>query len=376
MSGVGAPRRSRSRGVGRLVGGILAVVVLGAAVSAVWFAVAARPRAVDSGNTVRVTTGTAAVTRGTVTERVPIAGTLGFDGSQSLVHQGVPGVLTAVAEVGATVSRGGVLYAVANQPVRLLYGRTPAYRGIAAGISNGPDVRQLEENLVALGLDPSRQVTVDERFTAATAAAIRRWQAGWGLPASQRTGALAQGQVVFAAGALRVGQVQAVAGTTVGPNEPVLSATSTTRVVTAQVTAERQRLVHVGDQVTVSLTGMAPLSGTVARIGRVATAAPSSGGASGSAPATLPVTISITLPAGAADLDQAPVQVAITTQTRENVLMVPATALLARPGGGYQVRLESGQDVEVEPGLFDTTTGTVEVTGDLSVGELVQVPTT
>jgi hypothetical protein len=371
---MGARRR---RGFGRLVGGVLAVVVLGAAVSAVWFAVAARPKAVDSA-TVQVTTGTAAVTRGTVTERVQIAGTLGFDGSYPVVHQGPPGVLTAVAEAGATVSRGGSLYAVANQPVRLLFGATPAYRGFAAGMSNGPDVRQLEKNLVALGLDPSRQVTVDDRFTAATAAAIRRWQAAWGLPASQRTGALAQGQVVFGAGALRVGLVQAMRGIAVGPNQPVLSATSTSRVVTAQVTAERQRLVHTGGKVIVSLTGVAPFPGTVTRIGRVATDSSSSGGGSGSgsAPATLPVTISVTLPAGAGDLDQAPVQVAITNQTRENVLMVPPTALLARPGGGYQVRLESGSDVQVEPGLFDTTAGTVEVTGNLTVGELVQVPTT
>jgi peptidoglycan hydrolase-like protein with peptidoglycan-binding domain len=371
MSGMGAQQHSRR--LGRVVGVVLAVVVLGAAVSAVWFAVAARPGAVDSA-TVRVRTGSAAVTQGTVTERVQVGGTLSFDGSYPVGHQGAPGVLTAVAEVGSTVSRGGGLYAVANQPVRLLYGGTPAYRDFAAGMPNGPDVRQLEENLVALGLDPSHQVTVDERFTAGTAAAIRRWQAAWGLPVSRRTGTLSQGQVVFAAGALRVSQVQAIAGTEVGPNAPVLSATSTHRVVIAQVTTDRQRSVHVGDQVIVSLTGMAPLPGTVTRIGRVATAAPSSG--SGSSPAMLPVTIGVTLPAGAGDLDQAPVQVAITTQTHKDVLMVPATALLARAGGGYQVRLDSGRDVQVEPGLFDTTAGTVEVTGNLTVGELVQVPAT
>jgi peptidoglycan hydrolase-like protein with peptidoglycan-binding domain len=373
MSGVAAPRRGR--GLRRTVGVVLAMAVVGAAVSAVWFAVAARPSAVDSA-TVPVRTGTAAVTRGTVTARVSLGGTLGFDGSYSVVHQGAPGVLTAVAEQGATVSRGGSLYAVANQPVRLLYGATPAYREFAAGMSDGPDVRQLEENLIALRMAGSQQLTVDERFTAATAAAIRRWQAAWGLPAAQRTGALSQGQVVFAAGALRVSQAQAVAGTSVGPNEPVLSATSTIRVVTAQVTAERQHLVHVGDQVIVSLTDLSPVPGTVTRIGRVATEDTSSGGGSASPPATLPVTISVTLPAGAADLDQAPAQVDITTQTHENVLMVPATALLARPGGGYQVRLESGRNVQVEPGLFDTTAGTVEVTGDLTVGQRVRVPAT
>jgi hypothetical protein len=371
MSSAGA-LRSR-RGVGRAVGATVLVAVFGAAVSAVWFAVAARPRTADS-TTAQVTTGTAAVTRGTVTQRVQIGGTLGYDGSYPVVHQGTAGVLTAVAGAGTRVSRGGSLYAVANQPVRLLYGSTPTYRDFIAGMSKGPDVRQLEKNLVALGMDPRQRITVDDRFTAATAAAIRRWKAAWGLPAVQRTGALSQGQVVFVPGAVQVGQVQAAVGTSVGPNQPVLSASSTNRVVTAQVTAERQRMVHVRDTVLVSLTGIAPFPGTVTKVGRVAA---SSGAQSGSdsASAVLPVTIRVMLPAGAADLDQAPAQVAITTQTRRNVLMVPATAILARPGGGYQVRLESGRDVQVQPGLFDETAGTVEVTGDLTVGELVEVPT-
>jgi hypothetical protein len=303
---------------------------------------------------------------------VQIAGTLGFDGSYPVVHQGTPGVVTTIVEAGTTVDRGGSLYAVANQRVRLLFGGTPAYREFAAGMANGPDVRQLEENLVALGMDPGRDIVVNDRFAATTATAIRRWQAAWGLPTSERTGRLAQGQVVFAPGPLRVSAVEAVAGTAVGPNQPVLTATSTKRVVTAQVTAERQRLVKVNDSVIVTLAGVQPLTGAVVRVGRVATT-PSGEGAS--TPATLPVTIAVTLPAGAPDLDQAPVQVAITTQTHENVLMVPATALLARPGGGYQVRLESGETVPVEPGLFDSNAGTVEVTGDLTVGQRVQVPT-
>jgi hypothetical protein len=86
------------------------------------------------------------------------------------------------------------------------------------------------------------------------------------------------------------------------------------------------------------------------------------------------VTIAVTLPAAARDLDQAPVEVAVTRQTHEDVLLVPVAALLARPGGGYQVRLVSDQFVQVEPGLFDGVTGKVEVTGDLTAGQRVKVP--
>src|SRR6185436_18705387 len=100
---------------------------------------------------------------------------------------------------------------------------------LAAGVSDGPDVRQLEENLVALGLDRSRRIVVDQHFSAATAAAIRRWQASWGLPAAQRSGALPQGMVVFAPGAVRIEQVQAPVGASVAPGAPVLAATSTNR---------------------------------------------------------------------------------------------------------------------------------------------------
>jgi peptidoglycan hydrolase-like protein with peptidoglycan-binding domain len=362
--------------IAKVVGTTLAVVVGGAGVGAVWFAVAAQPKAAGATST-PVAMRLATVTRGTVADRALVSGAIGFDGSYSVVHQGQPGLLTAAAAADTTVNRGGPLYAVADQPVRLLYGTTPAYRELALGLSDGPDVRQLETNLVALGLDPHHQITVDRHFTAATAAAVRRWQAAWGWPASRRTGRLPLGEVVFQPGALRVGQIVATVGTAVQPNQPVLSGTSAVPVVTAQISADRRRLVHVGDQVSISMTGVPPFPGTVVRIARAATAPPSQGGSGSSgsaASATVQVTIKATVPAGGRDLDEASVQVAITRETHQNVLLVPVAALLARPGGGYQVRLASDQYVPVEPGLFDSVSGTVEVTGALTAGQHVKVP--
>jgi hypothetical protein len=354
-----------------VLGSVLAVAVLGAAAGAVWFAVTAQPRIADSG-TVAVATDTAEVTKGTVAERVQVSGTLGFDGSYAVNRLGEPGVLTAVTPVAATVNRGGQLYAVNGRPVRLFYGSTPAYRDFASGMTDGTDVRLLEENLVALGADPGHRITVDAHLGAATVAAIRRIQTAWGLPVSERTGRLTLGQVVFQPGAMRISQVQGTVGTMIGPDRPVLSATSATPAVTAQVTTERRSLIHVGDQVTVTLTGVPPFTGTVTQIGRAASAQPSSDGST--PPPTVPVTISVTVPAAAGDLDEAPVDIAITRQTHENVLLVPVAALLARPGGGYQVRLDPDRYVQVEPGLFDSLTGKVEVTGDLTVGQRVKVP--
>jgi hypothetical protein len=371
MNGSGRMNR-----IGTLVGTALAVLVGGAGVGAVWFAVAAQPKASGASST-PVAMQLATVTRGTVAERVLVNGTLGFDGSYSIVHQGQPGLLTATAAPDSTVRRGGQLYAVAAQPVRLLYGSTPAYRDLGTGITDGPDVRQLEENLVALGMDPHHQITVDRHFSAATGAAVKRWQAAWGWSARQRTGRLPLGEVVFQPGALRISQVQATTGTQVAPNDPVLSASSAVPVVTVAISADRRRLVHAGDTVSISMPGVQPFPGTVARIARAATPPPQqngSGATGGSPQSTVQVTITATVPAGGRDLEDAPVQVAITRDTHQNVLLVPVTALLARSGGGYQVRLESDRYVPVEPGLFDSVTGTVEVSGALTAGQRVKVP--
>jgi len=345
---------------------------------AVWFAIAAQPKASGAAST-PVATQLATVNRGTVAERVQVSGAIGFDGSYLIVHQGPPGLLTAAAAADSTVRRGGQLYAVAAQPVRLLYGSMPAYRDLAIGMPDGPDVRELEQNLVALGMDPHHQITVDRHFTAATREAVKRWQAAWGWPVNQRTGRLPLGEVAFQPGALRVSQVTATVGTRVGPNDPMLSATSNVPVVTTQISADRRHLVHVGDHVSISMSGVQPFAGTVVRVGRAATTPSSQGGSDagssgGSAQSLVQVTIKATVPAGAADLEAAPVQVAITRETHQNVLLVPVTALLARPGGGYQVRLESDQYVTVEPGLFDSVSGTVEVTGALTAGQRVKVP--
>jgi hypothetical protein len=241
-------------------------------------------------------------------------------------------------------------------------------------MTDGADVLELEQNLVGLGMDPGRAIRVDRHFSAATATAIRRWQAARGQPSAQRTGRLALGQVVFLPGAIRIGQVLAQAGESVGPGAAVLEATSTARVVRVALGVDRQTTVHPGDAVRVIVPGLAePVAGTVREISAVATP-PSQG----TGTATVPMVITVTLPVGAPALDQAPVQVSITGAQRHNVLFVPVTALLAGESGGYLVAVvdDSGRRlIAVQPGLFDEAAGTVEVTGDgLAEGVPVEVP--
>ncbi|MFC7534543.1 peptidoglycan-binding protein [Actinoplanes sp. GCM10030250] len=361
----------------RTAGAVLAVAVTAPLAAGVTYAARTGPGPAGT-PAAEVTTGAAEVTRGTLTQRVRISGALAYTGSYTIGHQGTPGVLTGAPAPGAVVNRGDILYRVADAPVRLLLGAVPAYRDLRYGVSDGPDVRQLERNLVALGFDPHHRMTVDRHFTAATAAAIRRWQASWGWPAYRRTGRLTLGQIMFLPAPLRATALETRVGAQAAPGATVFTATSTGRAVIAQLEASERGRVHVGDRVEVSLPDTDPIPGRVTAVGEVATS-PTTGEGDGPPAtvnpdeATVAVTIAIQVPRGFS-LDQAPVTVDITTGSRPGVLLVPIAALLARPGGGYQVRLAGGTETPVEPGLFDESTGRVEIVSGLTAGQSVEVP--
>jgi multidrug efflux pump subunit AcrA (membrane-fusion protein) len=81
----------------------------------------------------------------------------------------------------------------------------------------------------------------------------------------------------------------------------------------------------------------------------------------------------------AGTLDQAPVTVYITTAaTQGPVLAVPVGALLARSAGGYSVEVTGAGNtrrlVPVTVGIFNDSSGLVQVTGALTPGQHVVVP--
>ena len=96
------------------------------------------------------------------------------------------------------------------------------------------------------------------------------------------------------------------------------------------------------------------------------------------AAATIPTFIDLDDPAKARGLDQAPVEVDITTTGVDDALSVPVTALVGRSGGGFAVEVVRAggrrELVAVELGLFDTGGGRVQVEGDLRAGDAVVVP--
>jgi hypothetical protein len=300
---------------------------------------------------------------------------------------------TALPSPGQVVRQGQSLYSVSGSPVALLYGAVPAYRTLSQGLS-GADVRQLNADLVALKEATSSQLDPQSSyFSAATASALASLQGRLGVT---KTGSLALGQAVFLPTAARVTSVSATLGGPAQPGAQVLQASSTTRQVTAQLDATQQSDVTVGDRVAVTLPNNQTTPGVVTSVGTVATTPSAGSGSSGSSAGsgsssgssgspgsgstpTIEVDVRPTDPSATGTLDQAPVQVTITTGTANNVLVVPVDALIAQASGGYAVEVaERGGGRRIVPvslGLFDDADGLVQVTGaGLSAGQNVVVP--
>ena len=285
----------------------------------------------------------------------------------SAATYGQNAVYTMLPKVGQIVGRGRPLYAIGGEPAYLFYGAVPASRAFRAGMSPGADVSELNRNLRGYGA-PS-----GETFTAATSLAIERFQSE---QHQRATGQLPLGSVVFEPGAVRVTSVTPTDGSSVQAGA-VLGITSTRRVVTIALDASQQTSIKVGDAVEITLPDNSTTPGHVSFVGTVATV-PSDNGNGSSSP-TIEVDVTPDQPAATGRLDQAPVDVSITTASVSNVLVAPVNALLALAGGGYAVEIVEAtgvhQLVAVSVGLFDDADGLVEVSGaGLAVGQHVVVP--
>jgi len=363
----GGHRRGRRRWVAAGVVVVVVAAVLVVAGVAGVFTASGSPGAGAGGSGYHAST--AAVVRRSLSSQTQVSATLGYAGSYTVAGKG-GGTLTWLPSQGPVIREGQVLYQVDNgTPVFLLYGTVPAWRDLAVGLT-GADVRQLNRGLVALGYATRGELLAAGLglgyFSAGTASALEGLQAHLGLPV---TGSLPLGQAVFLPSALRVSAVNGSLGSPAGGT--VLTGTSTTPVVTINLDASQQGEVKAGDKVSITLPDGATTPGVVSSVGKVAKGSGSS--------ATITVLVTLSHPGAARGLDQAPVTVAITTASVSNVLVVPVTALLSQPKGGYAVEVTGPGGhhlVPVTPGLFDDAAGLVQVTGaGLAAGQHVVVPT-
>jgi peptidoglycan hydrolase-like protein with peptidoglycan-binding domain len=273
------------------------------------------------------------------------------------------GTFTWIADEGAIVTQGDVLFRVDNQPTLLLHGEVPAYRAMASG-DEGADVAQLQASLVDLGF-AADDLPIGE-FDDTTLAAVVAWQLSNG---AHPDGVVNFGEVVFLPESLRVGDVVASTGDTAMNGSAVIMTSASSTFVTVELATTDQSLVDVGDIVEVELPDEIVVEGTVTSIGTVAQT-----NQAGESFFEMVVTISDA--EATAGLDEAPVDVAIVSDSAGGVFAVPVTALIALAEGGYAVEVVDNGTiylVGVDTGLF--ADGLVEVTGSgLSAGLLVVVP--
>lgn len=354
-------------GRGWLVGGAVVVVVAGVVGTTI---VLRRGTESAATTTPPPAAATASVVRTNLADTTDVAGTLGYDGDYKV--NGRSGTVTWLPAAAAVITRGHRLFATDGVKVSLFYGDAPFYRPLQVGVTDGHDVRVLEENLAALGY--GNGFTVDDHFTDLTKEAVERWQAdSLGLPESAQNGVFAPSAAVVEPGSVRVTSVVGNVGTPAGGQ--LLELSDTTRSVTVPLDVSQQDVARVGAHVTVTLPDNSTTPGTITEIGTVVTAPPSANN-SNNPPAdtapTLPVTVRLDRPRDVGRLDAAPVTVTFTTAIRRNVLAVPVDALVALREGGYAVEVTTPTRhlVAVRTGLF--AKDLVEVRGvGLSAGAKV-----
>lgn len=363
--GAGPPRRHRKRlAAAGIVIGALVVAGVALALTDPW---AGGGRGNDGVADNAAPTSLATIRQRTLSSQDQVNGTLGYQGGYTIANMAT-GVFTRLPNEGDVIGPGQPLYWVDGKPVVLLYGHTPAYRALSEGMS-GPDVAELNRDLVELGYATAAEIGSDaDYFSAGTAAAVEKLQDHLGV---SETGSLALGAAVFEPGAMRIKTVTVSPGRQAGPGAPVAEATTTTRQVQVSLDATQQADVRAGDHVDITLPDNSVTPGVVSSVGKVAT--PGSNGA------TVKVEVRPLRPRDTGSLDQAPVQVEITTGTARHAFVVPVNALLALASGGYAVEEADGRGVHrlvpVTTGLFDDADGLVQIEGgSLKAGQRVVVP--
>jgi multidrug efflux system membrane fusion protein len=355
--GAGTPPRGRRRIVS--VAGAAAVVLTVAAAGTVYLRAAPSDHRADSKPP--LPPATQKVVRGDLVAQVIVSGSVQFSGARSVTNH-LTGVVTWMPAANSVVKQGRKLYAVDNTPVVLLHGPLPAWREFKPGMSDGEDVRMLEESLAELGYSG---FTVDDKFNSKTEAAVKRWQKNTGLP---QTGKIELGRVVFAPGPLRIASVQVHPGDPAANGQDVLRASGSQQRVSAQVPAEERNLAARGAKVTVELPDGTRMAGAISSVGTLKNM---QGGKK-----AIPITVQLNSPRLVEKLQNADVAVVLKHTAARNVLSVPVTALLPSLGGGYAVQIVDGGTVSLVPvrvGAF--ANGRVEVSGrGISEGARVGVP--
>ena len=229
--------------------------------------------------------------------------------------------------------------------------------------ASGTLILQLESALAELGFNAGGALDVDGTFTPETTRAVLDFQAASGL---DQDGLLNLGEVVFLPGDLRVTSQLAALGSSVGPGSPILGISLADKIIKTYLPANKQDLLEVGDAVTIEMPDFTEVPGSVVYVSNTALAAGNEWD-----PPVFEVRIEFDDPSVAADLDEAPVDVIVISDSVDDVMAVPVSALLALLEGGYAVEIQTSggraELVGVEIGFFGSN-------NMIAPGDMVVVP--
>jgi peptidoglycan hydrolase-like protein with peptidoglycan-binding domain len=307
---------------------------------------------------------TATVTRRDLVRTIEANGTLTY-GTRRAVRGAETGTITALAEPGAVIGWNEPLYFVDNVagPI-LMNGTLPMWRSLRTGIDDGADVLQLESNLAIMGFNDDGDLTIDEKYTAATAAAVKAWQGSHGL---EKTGRVEQGAVWFSPEPVRIAAVRVAVGDPASGE--ILTVTSTTRVIHVDLDAKHAQLATPMGKVDIELVDGTVAIGTISSVATVATINDSNP----SQPATTTVGVDITPDTELDALDESPVTVSFTSSKVADTLAVPVETIVATADGRHALEIVNADGttrlVEVTLGRF--ADGWVQIDGDVPEGTTV-----
>lgn len=323
----------------------LAVSLVGAALAGAVTAVAVRGGQAAPAAPAPPRLATATVVRTNLVTTALTGGTLGYAAARPVVNL-MTGIYTWLPRPGTPVRAGGVLYRVDDTPVTLMAGSVPAWRPFGIGMTDGPDVRQLQAGLIAGHFAGGLLTTPTGRYDLATADAVERWQTARGMTV---TGAIPLGQVVFLPTAVLVGAMSVAAGEAAAAGQRPYQVTTGQRTVTVPLNPTLPPAA-VGESVSIILPTQAAVPGTITAVSAVS-----------STSGQLTVT-----PSGATGTGtNVQVEVSLAVQSARGVLAVPVSALLALAGGGYGLEVVTPSGAHrlagVTAGLF--ASGQVQVSG-------------
>lgn len=352
-----------------LTGGALAAGAVGLAGASGAFSDDPPQSDADETNTAVATLPTATIVRGDLGTDREFRASISF-GEPWTVTTTAAGTVTMSRPAGAVVDFGDHLVTVDDKPLFLGAGTVPLYRelhrvdtgsrdanGDRLELQKGFDVAQLQAFLLGSGHLGDLELEADATFGRQTEAAVKAWQRAVG---HSPTGRVDSSQVVFSPEPLRL-----TTALRVGAPFQALEVSRATSAVLVDTSNRDRGALSPGTAVTIEVAGSEPAAGVCRKQEQTA-------GTDGSRVwrTTIDATDDLHGEAGAATVH-------VTELLAQDVLLVPASALLALAEGGFAVEVPTpGGTRLVGIDVGEVLDGRAEISGrDVAEGGQVVIPT-